>query len=63
MDLENQKRVLALAEQHADTIKRIEKQYGVPGAVVVAIWGLETDYGVNQGKMSVVRTSASITIS
>ncbi len=24
---------------------------GVPAAVVVAIWGLETDYGVNQGKM------------
>ena len=47
-------------QQHADTIKRIEKQYGVPGAVVVAIWGLETDYGVNQGKMSVVRSVATL---
>ena len=49
-----------LMQQHADTIKRIEKQYGVPGAVVVAIWGLETDYGVNQGKMSVVRSVATL---
>ncbi len=47
-------------QQNADIIKRIEKQYGVPGAVVVAIWGLETDYGVNQGKMSVVRSAATL---
>ncbi len=49
-----------LMQQHADTIKRIEKQYGVPGAVIVAIWGLETDYGVNQGKLSVVRSVATL---
>jgi membrane-bound lytic murein transglycosylase B len=49
-----------LMQQHGETIKRIEKQYGVPGAVVVAIWGLETDYGVNQGKMSVVRSVATL---
>jgi lytic murein transglycosylase len=49
-----------LMQQHAETIRRIEKQYGVPGAVVVAIWGLETDYGVNQGKLSVVRSVATL---
>ncbi len=49
-----------LMQQHAETIKRIERQYGVPGAVLVAIWGLETDYGVNQGKMSVVRSVATL---
>jgi membrane-bound lytic murein transglycosylase B len=49
-----------LMEQHAATLKRIEKQYGVPGAIVIAIWGLETDYGVNQGKMSVVRSVATL---
>jgi lytic murein transglycosylase len=49
-----------LMQQHAETIKRIEKQYGVPGSVIVAIWGLETDYGVNQGKMSVVRSVATL---
>ena len=46
--------------QHAATLKRIEQKYGVPGAVIVAIWGLETDYGVNQGKLSVVRSVATL---
>jgi lytic murein transglycosylase len=49
-----------LMQQHSETLKRIEKQYGVPGSVVIAIWGLETDYGVNQGKMSVVRSVATL---
>ena len=46
--------------RHASMLSRIEQQYGVPGAVVVAIWGLETDYGINQGKMSVVRSTATL---
>ena len=45
---------------YSDMFKRIEKQFGVPGAVLVAIWGLETDYGVNQGKMSIVRSTATL---
>jgi len=45
---------------HGVALKRIEQKYGVPGAVVVAIWGLETDYGVNQGKLSVVRSVATL---
>ena len=23
----------------------VEKEFGVPGAVIVALWGLETDFG------------------
>ena len=49
-----------MLQQHADTIKKVEAKYGVPGTVIVAIWGLETDYGVNQGKMSVVRSVATL---
>jgi membrane-bound lytic murein transglycosylase B len=49
-----------MMQMHAATLKRIEQQYGVPGAIVVAIWGLETDYGVNQGKLSVVRSVATL---
>jgi lytic murein transglycosylase len=45
---------------HASMLQRIEKQYGVPGAVVVASWGLETDYGVVHGKRSVVRSVATL---
>jgi membrane-bound lytic murein transglycosylase B len=47
-------------QQSAAMLSRIEKKYGVPGSVVVAIWGLETDYGVNMGKMSVVRSVATL---
>jgi lytic murein transglycosylase len=47
-------------QTHAATLKRVEQQYGVPGAVVVAIWGLETDYGVVHGKRSVVRSVATL---
>jgi len=32
----------------------------VPGAVITAIWGLETDYGVNQGNFSTIRALASL---
>jgi lytic murein transglycosylase len=47
-------------QQLAATLSRIEQHYGVPGGVLVAIWGLETDFGVNQGKMSVVRSVATL---
>ena len=49
-----------LMQQHAGMLKRIEQKYGVPGAVVVAIWGLETDYGIHQGKLPVVRSVATL---
>ncbi len=34
-----------LASVHASTLKRIEKTYGVPGSILLAIWGRETGYG------------------
>ncbi len=34
-----------LAVQYRDTLARIEKKFGVPGNVVLAIWARETDYG------------------
>jgi lytic murein transglycosylase len=49
-----------LMQQHAALLSRIEQQFGVPGAVVIAIWGLETDFGVNQGKQSAIRSLATL---
>ena len=46
--------------QYARVLERVEQQYGVPGSVVVAIWGLETDFGVNQGKQSAIRSLATL---
>ena len=50
----------SLMQQHSALLKRIEQQYGVPGSVVIAIWGLETDFGVNQGKQSALRSLATL---
>jgi lytic murein transglycosylase len=47
-------------KQYAGTFERIEQRFGVPGAVLVAIWGLETDFGVNQGNFSIVRALATL---
>ena len=34
-----------LAAQYRETLARIEKEFGVPGDVILAIWARETDYG------------------
>ena len=47
-------------QQLAPVLQRMEQKFGVPAAVVVAIWGLETDYGVVQGKRSIVRSVATL---
>ena len=39
-----------MLQTHAGLLKRIEAEYGVPGAVLVAFWGLETDFGTDMGK-------------
>jgi len=36
-----------LMKQYGSVLGRIEQSYGVPGEVLVAIWGLETDFGAN----------------
>jgi lytic murein transglycosylase len=49
-----------MLKQYGSALSRIEQQYGVPGEVLVAIWGLETDYGVNTGKFSTIRSLATL---
>ena len=46
--------------QYGPTLSRIEQQYGVPGGVLVAIWGLETDFGADNGNFSTIRSLASL---
>ena len=45
-----------LLKKNADLFKRIEQQFGVPGEVLAAFWGLETDFGGNTGDMSTLRS-------
>ncbi len=55
-----QKRARARLRRHARLLSRIEKRYGVDPAVIVTIWGLETDFGRGGGKMSIVRSLATL---
>jgi lytic murein transglycosylase len=50
-----------LMQRHAALLSRIERQFGVPGPVLVAIWGLETDFGSgDMGRLPVIRTLATM---
>lgn len=50
-----------LMNTHSATLNRMEKRFGVPAEIVVAIWGLETGYGANKGgKLSIVRSLATL---
>lgn len=49
-----------MLKRYGSILERIEQRYSVPGPVLVAIWGLETDYGVNQGKFSTIRSLATL---
>jgi lytic murein transglycosylase len=50
----------SLLKQYGSVLGRIEQKYGVPGEVLVAIWGLETDFGVNIGKFQTLRSLATL---
>src|SRR6476619_916503 len=45
---------------YAEPWQRIEERYGVPGPVVVAIWGLETDFGAGLGGYSIFSALATL---
>jgi lytic murein transglycosylase len=49
-----------MMKQYGSVLSRIEQSYGVPGEVLVAIWGLETDFGVNIGKFPTLRSLATL---
>ncbi|QYU69215.1 lytic murein transglycosylase [Leptolyngbya sp. 15MV] len=42
------------------TLTRIEREYGVPGHIIVAIWGHETNYGSYKGNFDLSRSLATL---
>lgn len=46
--------------KHANIFGRIEQQFGVPKEIVVAIWGLESDFGAVRGNASVISAVATL---
>jgi lytic murein transglycosylase len=52
---------LQMMQRHASLLSRIEQRFGVPPQIVVAIWGLESDFGKGDiGKLPVIRTLATM---
>src|SRR3954468_18182201 len=51
----------AMLQRHAALLSSIEARFGVPRQIIVAIWGLESDFGKGDiGKMPVIRTLATM---
>ncbi len=49
-----------LIKQNAALFQKIEAQFGVPAPVIVAFWGLETDFGADTGKLPTLRSLATL---
>lgn len=50
----------AMLGASAGIIEPIEREYGVPGKVLVAIWGKESAYGKVQGRFDLARSLATL---
>jgi membrane-bound lytic murein transglycosylase B len=54
-------RAKQLMQRHAALLARIERQFGVPATLLIAIWTLESDNGTgDMGKRPVIRTLATL---
>ena len=47
-------------DAYTDTLERASREYGVPQEIIVAIIGVETEYGRNMGSFNVLNALASI---
>jgi lytic murein transglycosylase len=50
----------AKIKQYQPLFAREEKEFGVPAAVITAFWGLESDFGVGQGKDQAIKSLATL---
>jgi membrane-bound lytic murein transglycosylase B len=50
----------SLLTQYADILQSIEQRYGVDRRALVAVWGMESNFGQFQGDKSVIRSLATL---
>ena len=50
----------ALLAQHADTLSKVQQRYGVDPATVVAVWGVESNFGQTFGKSPLVQSLGTL---
>lgn len=49
-----------LAADHAGLLRQAQRRYGVPSRVVLALWGMESNFGERPGTYSVVASLATL---
>ena len=49
-----------LLKKYASIFSRVEREFGVPGAVITSFWGLETDFGANLGDFATLQSLATL---
>ena len=49
-----------LLQRHYADLQAVENQYGVPKQFIVALWGIETNFGGNTGGFSVITALATM---
>lgn len=50
----------ALARQYRSELAEIERRYGVPRAILLAAWGMESDFGRLRGDKDIIRSLATL---
>ncbi|MGX9079711.1 lytic murein transglycosylase, partial [Klebsiella pneumoniae] len=50
----------AMLQQHRDLLDRVSAQYGVDPTTIVAVWGVESDYGRVFGKRPLLQSLATL---
>ena len=55
--ISNAKKML---EEHRELLEKIEQTYGVQREIIVAIWGIESNYGSNYGDKNIIRSLATL---
>ena len=49
-----------LLKQHQTLLSQVAEEYGVPAPIIVALWGIESDYGRRTGGFSVISALATL---
>ncbi|MCL2474471.1 MAG: lytic murein transglycosylase [Alphaproteobacteria bacterium] len=49
-----------LLVKHVKTLRNIEQKTGVPPQIVVALWGIESNFGSNTGRFEVINSLATL---
>ena len=50
----------AMLRQHAAVLERVQQRYGVPAETVVAVWGVESNFGQSLGKYPLVQALGTL---